>query len=524
MDCDICDRKFNARRTPFCASCTRARLYSPRIEQAAALLGREKSHTHVEAVVRPGNDGVLAALPEDADWDAITAGISSHSLERTKAEKEATENRIRDVTEKAEQLRRQIDEYKAFAAKQKESIEHRRNNLSTQRAKVERQELQKLEPGQPAIRKAKHRLNKVHTRTAEAREYLCKEVSALSGLKKVKTADGKTQYWLSGVPLPQLKDLNGINGRIKIESEDLNCLAGPHEVISASMDNLCRFLGICCHYLSIQPPAEIILPHNDFPHAAIVPIGSSYKTNNPRYPGLGSNQPTPEASRIILRSDLSRPRLLQLDRPLPQLQKEDPKAAALFIEGVSLLAYNLTWLCRTQGFGSSISFEDVCDLGRNLHQLFPGRDNKSRPPLGRNFSSATARTERSTADVADTTLRIGSYSHGSSRHSLAGHEAEARFSDFKLSVTKLTDQLKSYLRNETARAEWHIIEDTEWDEELEDERPVFVGGERRSLDTKGPAMSVMTVAPNDGNDEATTTATAKGKSGWTKVRGRIGET
>ena len=122
-------------------------------------------------------------------------------------------------------------------------------------------------------------------------------------------------------------------------------------------------------------------------------------------------------------------------------------------------------------------------------------------------------------DFAATKPKLGSYSHGGARLSLAGHEGETLFSEFKLSALKFTDQLRAYLRNELARAEWHIVDDTEWDEELEDERPVFVGGSRHPA-----TMSVMTIKPSDGDDDAPNPAgAAKGKSGWMKVRGRVGE-
>jgi hypothetical protein len=194
----------------------------------------------------------------------------------------------------------------------------------------------------------------------------------------------------------------------------------------------------------------------------------------------------------------------------------------LFIEGVSLLAYDLAWLCRTQGAGTLNAFEEICDLGRNLFQLFPSKDGKGRPILNRNISSATGKTERSVVDVEDGKPRLGSWSHGSSQNSLAAPQSEDQLPEWKLSITKFVDQLKSYLRNEAARAEWDIITDTEWDEELEHEKPVLVGGYRRS-----PAMSVMTVKPSDGEDDiispANAAGAAKGSSGWMKIRGRDGE-
>ena len=527
MECSLCARTLDGRRKANCASCAKATIYGARFEQATSLLSREKAHTHVEAILRPGNDGVLAALPEDADWDAITAGVKTNSARRASEEREAVEARIQGIVETADRLKHDIQQYKTLIAERKKANERHRERLSVERAQLQKDNARVTEPVNAAVRKARHRLSKIHTRTIEARECLYQETSAISGLKKVRLPDGRSQFMLRGLPIPNLRELNGNGARLKIVTEEQDAtsklLIEPHELISASADNLCRFLGICYHYLSVRPPAEIIQPHNDFPHAAILPIGSSYKPHLPLYPG--SKPSDEDATAKPPPPDLSTPRLLQLDRPLPRLLKEEPKAATLFIEGVSLLAYNLAWLYRTQGAGTLNTFEEMCDVGRNLYHLLPARDArdvKTRPPLNRNISTAPATTTRSATDLQDAKPRFGSYSHGTSRNSLADPESEDQLPEWKVSITRFVDQLKSYLRNEAARAEWHIIDDTEWDEEMEHEKAVLVGGMKRSL-----AMSVMTVKPSDDYDDDMAPRSAavdpKGKSGWMKVRGRGGE-
>lgn len=521
MECRICSTALDARGKPLCVSCAKAKLYNARVEQAASLLGREKAHTHVEAIVRPGNDGILAALPEDADWDAITAGVKANSAQRAQEEREAIEARIRDITEKADRLRKDIKEYKALITSREGANERRRERLAAGQAQLEKEKARTTEAIRAAVQKARHRLNRVHTRTMEARECLCQEAGVLSGLLKTRLPDGRSQVILRGLPLPSLKELNGMTKRLKSESitqgsESKEVLA-PYELISASMDNVCRFLGLCCHYLSIRLPAEIILPHNDCPYPAILTIGSSYRPGLPIDPSSQSSNTASTGP-----SDNPRLRLLRLDRPLPQLLKEDSKAATLFIEGVSLLAYDLAWLYRTQGAATLNAFEEICDLGRNTYQLFPNKDSKGRPVLNRNISLATTKLDRSVVDTDDGKTRFGSFSHGSARNSLAGPQTEDQLPEWKISITKFIDQLRAYLRNEAARAEWDIIDDTEWDEELEHEKPVLVGGYKRS-----PAMSVMTVKPSDGDDEMMhpmgMPGGPKGSSGWMKLRGRGGD-
>lgn len=63
------------------------------------------------------------------------------------------------------------------------------------------------------------------------------------------------------------------------------------------------------------------------------------------------------------------------------LAKEDPSTYSLFIEGVVLLAYNIAWACCTQGvpIGDKTSYEDVCNMGRNLYSLLIGNQLTNNP-------------------------------------------------------------------------------------------------------------------------------------------------
>lgn len=535
MECDICQRPFSARRHPFCVSCARAKIFPSRIDQVQALLNREEKHRVVEAVVRPGNDGVIAALPENADWDAITAGINQRSHERAQTEKESADGRLARISEGVKELKEQIEDHKRYIAETKESNQKRREAIALQKHELEKRKAPLLEPVQAAIRKANRHLGKQRNRTAEAREYLCKEVGALCELHRMKDRKGRYEYYLNGLLIPNLKDLNCINGRIR--GEKLAKVSGPsateaHELISASLDNICLFLGICCHYLSTRLPAEIVLPHADFPHAALMQRDTSYKAGDIRYPGLGSSHTSPAQSRILSASvERGKARLPQLDRPLLLLQKQDNKTYGLFLEGVMLLAYDIAWLCRAQGVvEDSPSFDDVCDIGRNIYAL-AGKDDKDgdgdapRPSLPKRTTTATTTTATSTAKPS-VQPDFGRYSHASAQHSLAGSSGHALFAPdaFKVSLTTLTDRLKAYLRNEAAKSEWDIIDTTEWNDVLEHEQAVMVGGRpvNGKEKGKGPDMSVMTVAEEGEQGGKAPLPGDAPMKGWTKIRGRGG--
>lgn len=523
MECSICGRGFNKKRQPQCPRCIQISLYSPRIQQTVALLEREKQHTYAEAVLRPGNDGVIASLPQDADWDAITVWVKKFGWIKSREEQEIIEARICIITEQAAELRQQIDDYKDYVARQKTINAKRRQELTHESRELEKQRSRLLDPMRAALRKTYQRLEKVHARTTEARILLCQEAARLSGLKKCKSRDGRAQYWLSGVPIPDLRALNG-----KVEfgtSESGEKLGQAHEVASAAMDNICRLLGNCCHYLSIRLPSEILLPTSNFPYAALLPERASYKMKDLQYPDVvSSRQSSPSASRLLDRkkAQSSRPRILHLHRPLHELFKEDTKAFGFYIEGVMLLAWDVAWLCRSQGIDTLNSFDDVCAIGKNLYQLFLSPD-ISRQVLDRKPSFTASRNERPKSTVSASDFRFGVFSHGSSHNSLVSHPGLLRMEKWRLaSSARIVDKLKSYFQNEISGAEWDFISGGEWDEAEDHDRPVLVGGTLQTLvDKAETAMSVMTLKPSDDADGGMSgDGKRKGSSGWMKVRGR----
>lgn len=524
MDCCICHNAHSKTRKPICASCAQATLYDPRVRQVTSLLSRENAHTHAEAVVRPGNDGVLAALPQDADWDAIASAVKTNSRDRSEAERERVEARIAAITEQTGLLRKQIEDYKLHAEESRKRHEERRRALAKGRQDLEKRRPQVVDPVKHAIRKTSQRLEKAHIRTVNARAYICRHTSLLCRLRQVKDSHGRHtgQIELDGLAIPNLKDLHTRLERAGITTTDNSSdISGAHNLdrINACLDNICHLLSMWCHYLSIRPPAEILLPHADFPHSAILPDKSSYKGFDLPYPApLSSHAASPSASRLLhdQHQDLPRPRLLHLDRPLSRLAKEDTKTFGLFVEGVMLLAWNIAWLCRSQGIDKVDNFDSVCDIGRDLYLLSRAQDasNSVRPSLDRRETAATDTSARSKKS-STTTVRFGTYTHASLHPNLS---RAPLLQNWRLSQPhRLIDKLRNYFLNEITGAEWDVLSDGDFDEERADEVPVLVGGAKRKvLENRHPAMSVMTVAADvDGQP--------RGEAGWMKVRGRSGE-
>lgn len=499
MECDICMRDFGGRRQPVCISCAHNTLYGPRIHQVAALLDREHSHRHVDAVIRPGNDGVLAALPEDVNFDAITAGMKKHSYDRAEAERKGIDSRVDAIVNKAKELKSQMEEYRKRIESQKEDIERRRKVLASERQEHEKQKPRATEPVQAASKKASQRLERTHNRIVDCRILLCREAAASSGFQRRKGVNGRSEYTLGGIVVPDLRELNTrTQPSNKTMSVGGRTVAEQHDLVSEALDNVARLVNLTAHYLSVRLPAEIILPHEDFPRAAIMMEKSSYKFGKVPFPGIsGSSSSSPAASRIIERNQ-PRPRPLWLDRPLAQLVKDDPKLYGFYIEGVSLLALDIAWLCKSQGIEDINKVEDVWAIGKNLWQLLVSQRSRSHQKQDK---------------------RLGVFSHGTAKRNLASAEGLDLFRDWKVgNSNRLMDKLRNYLLTEISGAEWDLLEEKEWDEEREDEKPVLVGGSRRPQESQLAAMSVMTVAPHQDNDASD--GKQKGNSGWMKVRER----
>lgn len=526
MSCDICYSSLDPRNRPTCVSCAQALLYGPRLRQASALLDRENLHTHAEAIVRPGNDGVLAALPQDADWDAIASGIRTVGFARHNSERRAAELRIRTTTEQAEQLRHQLQQHQKQIQTQKRTNEQRQSELAKGKADLEGRQALVLNPSRSVVQKTKNRLQRSHDKAADARARLCHSSGWLAGLGQERDQHNRPtgRIVLSGLMVPDLRELNGLldnEGSQKKGSKSRE----PHRSdgeqyceVNASLDNVCRLVGLWSHYLSINVPAQILMPHNDFPHSAIMPEKSSYKSRELVYPGgIPSHSSSPAGSRLVQDSRSPyRPRLLHLDRPLGQLVKDDFKTFGLFVEGAMLLAWDVAWLCKTQGINAINTFDEVCDLGRNLWLLHRASETAAyeRRPSDRVVSpigpQSPLKMGRPAATVAG--VRFGVLTHGSRQHSLAGSEGAAVMRSWRLAQShRLVDKLRNFLLTEINGAEWEMLSDNDFKEDREDELAFLMGGSdrRKILGDRDAAMTT------EGPDKRAT-----GVRGWMKVRGR----
>lgn len=224
-----------------------------------------------------------------------------------------------------------------------------------------------------------------------------------------------------------------------------------------------------------------------------------------------------------------------MQETVPQFAKRDPIAFNFFLEGISLFAWNVAWVCRTQKFYlGTETWDEVCNVGRNLWHLLLAPVQS--PALTRVRSTRDVQSRKAGKENAVTNLarakslpRLGSISHSSAYSFLGGAESQELLRSWRISkYTTIVDPLKKALIAEMNNAEWELLEEQEWDdggERFDGDAAVVV--KNRTMDSHqfDDARSVMTTRTKieesavDLND-STGPGRVKGTSGWTKLRGR----
>lgn len=308
--------------------------------------------------------------------------------------------------------------------------------------------------------------------------------------------------------------------------------------LTAVLGNTAFIVYLCSYYIGIKLPSEITVPHRDYPLTTIMTPAQSYFGQNIPFPGSGSALASAPGSPTTSRSEgasMPRPRPLFIgsddhNESVAQFAKKDPVAFSFFLEGIALLAYNIAWFSRSQGFiQGTDSWEDICDMGRILYEMLvapPQSAAVMRVMSQRDLRDRRSRNSSSSAgpdSVNNSTGRLGAGSHTSmhdfyTRSALSNATRNWRFNNYKM----LADPLKKHLLNEMNNAEWEVLNQDEWDDGGEKmDEAVFI--KTRALDgaTYDDARSIMTtkmagmeIGGDDNRDKG------KGKSGWTKVKSR----
>ncbi|TID17345.1 hypothetical protein E6O75_ATG08091 [Venturia nashicola] len=524
MECDICGQH----KPPFhCHICARSALYPVRHEYAVTLTDKEAMGRRVKAVVKAAeNDAPRESLSLSGAIIDTHDCAKAHELSDIKSESAALSERIRLVSERAEALNLEMHEHKKSILSKKATLSQRRSDAESATYGREGREKKELETVEGSIKRMKRRWEMKHEDIVVGRSSLCREAARLAGLKRTKRAreDGVIREFYTigtGLNIFDLRELH---------------TAKPEE-LTASLTQLAYLTVRVSTYLALRLPAEIILPHRDYPLATIFNPPSSYTSHDLQFPSAGSGPSStgsPAISRTADHRTMHRPRPLYVQSPLAKFSRDDPPGFSMFVEGVTLLAWDIAWLCRTQGMGGLNSEVDICSLGRNLWNLLLDETKVSVPqtestvPEGRELGPNATSSE----PPSHVPALFGQFSHGTA-HSFFGYQnGKEIMQNWKLqNPARSLDKIKEYLRAEIQRAEWEVVDGVEWEVDGADEQAVLVGG-RQYYDKGGKAVQSEPVSEKAGRPEGTKLDRAENQSsvgpsplarpgaavGWTKLR------
>ncbi|XDG08492.1 hypothetical protein ABKA04_008107 [Annulohypoxylon sp. FPYF3050] len=535
MNCDICQRAHHPSRLPFfCAVDARNKLYDGRLANAEMLIKTEELESRMTKLLSDSD------VSSDATGRQSGAYIDNCASEEYKA-KERTER----IIAAADKLRDEVAAAKREIEERKANIARRKSDLATASQGTTARRTRQLEEPAKSTKMIKYTWDREYEAMTQYRAALCMEVAKLYRLQRIKRGNPvRFEYKIGGIDIVDLCNMNS---------------AQP-ELISASLAHITHLLWLTSHYLSIRLPAEITLPHNDYPRPTIFSLTSSYHHGDVAFPGTSLLPPDPRDRQF---AHVPHPRPLFLDKPLSTLAKEDPSAYNTFLEGVILLAYDIVWLCRTQGVpvgDNSNHLEDFSQLGRNLYNLLinsslqrnpqqiadapPSQSTSQINSNSHNSSGGANSSDSAAAELGKVGPRMGLYSHGTAHTYLGGAVGNELTRGFKMpNVMKMADRLRARLLRETPAPEWELLEDDAWtpDDALDD--GVLVGGApgRGQLGVPGHRfgiesyMSVNTVKSGSSGDHVPSSRVPagfvardrekgsereRGTSGWTKVKYR----
>ncbi|ROW07796.1 hypothetical protein VMCG_03584 [Cytospora schulzeri] len=452
MNCEICHRSHHSQKLPFlCAVDARNRLYEGRIAHATALIENEYLQQKINsALTNPNPPSSDDAAGKTVQLERVKSG-EAHAMDRT-SQIIAQADRLRAEVAAA---RKDIEERKRKNAAMKADIAVASNGINPRRSR-------QVEETERAIQMTRYKWNRSFENMAATRSFLCKEAARLYGLRRTKKSNS-VKFELGGIEMIELPGM----------------ITASPEAISTSLAHIAHILMLASHYLAIRLPAEITLPHRDYPKPTIFSLASSYRHGEIPFPGTVV-LPPPEP-RDQNPKHVPRPRPLYIDRPLLTLAKEDPSTYSLFIEGVVLLAYNIAWACCTQGvpIGDKSSYEDVCNMGRNLYNLLIGNQLTNNPasrfvpppplPDGADIPGSPETTRDQLG--GDPKPMMGRYSHGTAHTFLGSAEGNEFTRGFKLpNPVKLADRLKKKMLSDADGLDWEMLNDDAWavDEPMED--------------------------------------------------------
>ncbi|KAK6330244.1 hypothetical protein TWF730_004739 [Orbilia blumenaviensis] len=355
-------------------------------------------------------------LEKDVEGGASACNVHGKFSEST-MEKRELENTITGIQDRVDELRTELEEHRKYLTSLKLKNQKRQQLLKETRNVLSQNKDILVEKVRKDTRVTNTKWNTLYERTAESRVFLCREIAGLNLLRQRRKKRAGVEYMLNGVVIPDIRQIYNMN---------------PNN-ITVALGHLSHMSVLIATYLGLKLPCEIVLPIRDAPSASI---------RNPRF---------------------NRPRPLSTTQPLPQLHSVDSEQYAMFIEGVSMLVYNVAWLCWSQGLEEAASeIEDVWQPGRNMYRLLLCTPTKHHQALVQ-WSEATQ--EAVTAlplaqgkKPQAINMFLGRVNHSSAHSFLNSPAGLQHMARWRITLNNVIDRTKHLLVSETSNAEWDLIE------------------------------------------------------------------
>ncbi|KAL8992752.1 MAG: hypothetical protein Q9169_006867 [Polycauliona sp. 2 TL-2023] len=525
MHCNVCQRP-ETTALPFnCVACARNVLYQSRVSLAHTLLEQEAAVSQSEQYLRDAH-----IVPIEAPSSHITSSPDSPrslNLDTANIQREVTRHQTLLTLDQAKQVQRDIDDLRREISRRRRENQERRNDLLAARKELSHRRTVELGRLKKSIAGVHTRWNAMYARTAESRLLLCREAASLYGLKKhidraAPSASDDTHY-IGGLPIFNLKELNS---------------ADP-AVVTAVTASLAHLVHLTSHYLALRLPAEVVLPHHDSPLPIILTPESSYTTKTtPNFgasPGINLSRATSSDKDILHSNQRLSLKSLYARKRLAATAKEDPQTYVEVVQGITLLAWNVAWLCKIQGLDiGANSWEELCDLGKNLWKLLaaelassPPETDASRRVIKHDDKLDAALSTAQQPPRSDSSIAFGQFSHGTVHSNLATASGHNIVHGWRLQdPIRIVAKVKQMLSTDRTGTGWEMLEGKEWESQVirsqqaepnavMDASTVVIAGKSgatklprsTSLDPQDPVM--------DDTQEK-----IKGTSGWTKLKSR----
>ncbi|KAI5304885.1 hypothetical protein KEM56_005759 [Ascosphaera pollenicola] len=483
-----------------CPDCARIQIYKYRIDYAQVLLEKDSLGKQIDKATSlqetDANGAHTNALSADATLAAPENRVSTSQcfIEQMTVRIDESRERTRTIRDQIDWLKSDIETKRAMHAKRKQEIAQHQSDFETATYEVDDRRRKALFKVENEAKKNKLFWNRVHATLAESRFYIAQELArdiAMLRRHESRTRDGKVMYSYSigGIKIVNLRGLNGKLPPITYYKLPLLRIsydrtthsytattAADKDQLTASLSGIARLVFLVSYYFGVRLPAEICLPCAEHPLPTILSPATSYQRPHQgiqilihsMYHSISYQSPGPTAKSL-------HPRPLSIAKPVPQLLREDPVATTSFLEGVGLLAWNIAWLARTQGIRQGTdSWEEICDIGHNLHRLLIAPPPPLRPVTNqapsthsrapRNSieeSQPKPRSRLSTASSNDSAL--GCYSHSSGHSFLCSAKGTEFMGTWKFAVpARFVEKVKNAVVNEISSAEWELLDGQDW--------------------------------------------------------------